>query len=75
MTDTRKNNVLYNVGSDDQKKDLKKYVGLVRLLLRQLELDSWLDTSYRLMPQGNVCLTILYTSVFKGCVCGCACVA
>lgn len=36
----------------------KIFVRLVRLLLRQLELDSWTETNYRLLPQGKVCLIL-----------------
>lgn len=40
-----------------------KYIclGWFRLLLRQLELDSWMETNYLLLPQGKVCLMIMCT--------------
>lgn len=36
----------------------KFYVRLVRLLLRQLELDSWTEADVWLLPQGKVCLIL-----------------
>lgn len=36
----------------------KIFVRLVRLLLRQLELDSWIETNCWLLPQGKVCLIL-----------------
>lgn len=39
----------------------KIFVWLIRLLLRQLELDSWTETNYWLLPQGKVYLMMLCT--------------
>lgn len=47
----------------------KIFLRLVRLLLRQFELDSWTEkTNYWLLPQGKVCLMIIVYLVFMVCV-------
>lgn len=46
----------------------KIFVRLVRLLLRQLELDSWTEPNYQLLPQGKSLSDDIVYLVFMVCV-------